>query len=301
VQLWFARKGSISIRDQLVTQLMLAIASGELAPGRRLPSTRILAKRFQLHPNTVSAAYQQLQDFGWVEPVRGSGVYVRAGQSRSGEAQLQALDRLALDFLRGARSAGLTASAARARLDHWLGLRPRRFVFVHPDEGLRAIVCQELRQSLAWEVLCIEPEAAKLSPLASDSVFVTVPSKHAEVRAILPAATEVVPLQVRSVAGSLATYLPVRPEVLVVIASGWSAFLDIARTVLTAAGYDPEAVLFRDTQVDGWTRGLAASSVVVCDVLTAAGVPDCTYKIVFALVSDAAIADLKAYERFHGG
>jgi len=300
VQLWFARDGTISIRNQLVTQLMLAIASGELAPGRRLPSTRALAKRFQLHPNTVSAAYQQLQDFGWVEPVRGSGVYVRARQNSSGELQLQALDRLALDFLRGARSAGLTASAARTRLDHWLGLRPRRFIFVHPDEGLRAIVCQELRQSLAWAVLCIEPEAAKLSPFASDSVFVTLPSKHAELRAILPAGTEVVALQVRSVGRSLARYLPVPPEVLVVIASGWSGFLDIARTVLTAAGYHPEAVLFRDTKVEGWTRGLAASSAVVCDVLTAAAIPDRIHKIVFELVSDAAIAGLKAYERFYG-
>jgi hypothetical protein len=174
-------------------------------------------------------------------------------------------------------------------------------VFVHPDEALRAIVCQELRQSLAWEVLGIEPEAAVITSVASDSVFVTVPSKHAEVRAILPAATEVLSLQMRSVAGSLAAYLPVRSEVLVVIASGWSMFLDIARTVLTAAGYGPEAVLFRDTKVDGWTRGLAATSVMVCDVLTAAGVPDCTHKIVFALLSDAAIAELKTYERFHAG
>jgi len=146
VHLWFARNESISIRDQLVTQLMLAIASGELAPGKRLPSTRAFARRFQLHANTVSAAYQQLQDLGWVESIHGGGVYVRAGQDQSGEAQLQALDRLVLDFLRGARSAGLTASAAQARLDRLLALRPRRFVFVHPDEGLRAIVCQELRQ-----------------------------------------------------------------------------------------------------------------------------------------------------------
>lgn len=251
MQLWFARNGSVSIRDQLVTQLILAIASGELAPGKRLPSTRALATRFRLHPNTVSAAYRQLQDLGWVDPVRGSGVYVRAGQNRSGEAQLQALDRLVIEFMHGARSTGLTANAAQARLDHWLHLRPRRFVFVHPDEALRAIPCRELRQALAWEVLGVEPDAAGMSPLASDSVFLTVPSKHAEVRALLPAATEVVPLQVRSVAGSLAKYLPVRPEVLMVIASAWPAFLDIARTVLTAAGYDPQAVLFRDANADG--------------------------------------------------
>jgi hypothetical protein len=43
-----------------------------------------------------------------------------------------------------------------------------------------------------------------------------------------------------------------------------------------------------------------AFAVVVMVLSIGAGVPDCTYKIVFAFVSDAAIAELKAYERFHG-
>ena len=283
-----------------MTQLMLAIASGELVPGRRLPSTRALARRFQLHPNTVSAAYQQLQELGWVDPVRGSGVYVRVGHDENGEAQLQALDRLVIDFLRGARSAGLTASATRARVDQWIGLQPRRFVFVHPDEGLRAIVCQELQHSLTWEIVGVEAGTAELNPLASDSVFITVPSKQAGLRAILPVAATVVPLQVRSVASALAMRLPVRPAVLIIIASGWPAFLDIARTVLTAAGYDPEAVLFCDAKTDGWMRGVARDSVVVCDLLTATVIPSGISKVVFTLVSDAAIEGLKFYERFYG-
>jgi GntR family transcriptional regulator len=293
VHLWFARNGAISIRDQLITQLMLAMASGDLAAGKRLPSTRALAKRFQLHPNTVSAAYQQLQDLGWVESVRGSGVYVRAGHNQG--AQLQALDRLVIDFLRGARFAGLTAGAAKARLDNWLAHPPRRFVFVHPDQQLRAIICHELRQTLAWEVLS---EASAEPP---DAVFLTLPSKYEEVRALVPPSTDVVPMQMRSVANSLAAYLPARPDVLMFIASGWPGFLEIARTVLTAAGYDPAAVLFRETSTDGWTRGFSAGSFVVCDALTAALVPECAHKIVFALVSEEAIAGLKTYERFHAG
>jgi GntR family transcriptional regulator len=53
MQLWFSRRSDVSLRDQLVTQIILGILGRELAPGERLPSTRQLARRFRLHPNTV--------------------------------------------------------------------------------------------------------------------------------------------------------------------------------------------------------------------------------------------------------
>ncbi len=277
---------------------MLAIASGELSPGQRLPSTRALAKRFRLHPNTVSAAYRQLESLRWVESLRGSGVYVRLGQSETAEVQLEALDRIVLAFLKSARSVGLSAKAVRGRVDHCLNVRPRRFVFVHPDEALRAIICQELRQALTWDVVGCESDAAGVSQFVDDSVFLTVPSKLSNVRALTPAASEVVALQVRQVARSLAPYLPVQPDVLTVVASGWPSFLAIARTMLTAAGHDPEALLFRDANMGEWWRSLGPRAALVWDVLTAARVPNGVNKIVFALVSDAAISGLKTYEQF---
>jgi GntR family transcriptional regulator len=60
MQFWFARGSDVSIREQLVTQVVLGILSDDLAPGQRLPSTRELARRFHLHPNTISAGYRQL-------------------------------------------------------------------------------------------------------------------------------------------------------------------------------------------------------------------------------------------------
>jgi len=60
MQLWFAHKTEVTLRQQLVTQIVLGILSGELEPGQRLPSTRELARRFRLHPNTVSSGYRQL-------------------------------------------------------------------------------------------------------------------------------------------------------------------------------------------------------------------------------------------------
>jgi hypothetical protein len=54
----------VTIREQLVTQIILAIVSGDMVPGQRLPGTRQLAQRFRVHPKTVSAGYRQLQVSG---------------------------------------------------------------------------------------------------------------------------------------------------------------------------------------------------------------------------------------------
>src|SRR2546430_15119123 len=92
MQLWFARDSEVSIREQLVTQFILGILSDDLAPGQRLPSTRELARRFRLHPNTVSAGYRQLQRERWVDFRRGSGVYVRASKPEASLSAALALD-----------------------------------------------------------------------------------------------------------------------------------------------------------------------------------------------------------------
>ena len=78
MRLWFAHSSEVPIYRQLVTQVVLAILCGDLKPGDRLPSTRELARRFALHPNTVSAGYRQLEKEGWTERRRGSGITVRA-------------------------------------------------------------------------------------------------------------------------------------------------------------------------------------------------------------------------------
>src|SRR5580704_12297070 len=94
MQLWFAYKSAVTLREQLVTQIILAILSDDLGPGQRLPSTRELARRFLLHPNTVSAGYRQLERERWVEFRRGSGVYVRNTKPDVAPTPALALDQL---------------------------------------------------------------------------------------------------------------------------------------------------------------------------------------------------------------
>ena len=103
MRFWLARDGEVSIREQLVTQVMLGIVSGELEAGRRLPSTRELARRFKLHPNTISAGYRQLERNGWVEFRHGSGVYVQSAKPEAATRRELALDGLIAQFFCSAR------------------------------------------------------------------------------------------------------------------------------------------------------------------------------------------------------
>src|ERR1700683_4995221 len=102
MQLWFARGSEVTIREQLVTQVVLAILSDDLVPGQRLPSTRELARRFRLHPNTVSAGYRQLEKERWVEFRHGSGVYVQERKPELTPSSTTALDQLIARTFRSA-------------------------------------------------------------------------------------------------------------------------------------------------------------------------------------------------------
>jgi DNA-binding transcriptional regulator YhcF (GntR family) len=197
VQLWFTRDGRVPLRDQLATQLMLAIASGELPAGKQLPTTRSLAKQYQLNVNTISAAYQKLEALGWVDSVHGSGVFVREAPGRPADSELADLDRLVLTFLRAARSAGLSAKAVRERVNHWLGNRPQRFVFVHSEKPLRLIVRKELQEALTMEIQECDCDSASIAAFAADSVLLTMHSKQSDVRDLAPPSAEVIPLRVR--------------------------------------------------------------------------------------------------------
>lgn len=70
------KDSSISVRDQLIEQIGLQIASGALKGKEKLPSIRALAQRLGIHHSTVTAAYNHLAEVGLLEVRQGSGVRV---------------------------------------------------------------------------------------------------------------------------------------------------------------------------------------------------------------------------------
>ncbi len=92
---------------QLVSQVRLAIARGEVADGDRLPAARELAESLDVNIHTILRAYQELRDDGLIELRRGRGAVVASGPERDHAALLAAVD----DVVREARALGLSPQA----------------------------------------------------------------------------------------------------------------------------------------------------------------------------------------------
>ncbi|HSS99239.1 MAG TPA: GntR family transcriptional regulator [Terriglobales bacterium] len=297
MQLWFSHASGISLPEQLKTQIILGILSGDLAPGHRLPSTRDLARRYNLHPNTVSAGYRQLQKDRWVEFRHGSGVYVR--DTRPESNSLLATDQLIADLLKSAHKLNVPLSEVRARIRQWLDAQPPdHFLLIEADEELRKILTAEIQQAVTFPVQSCSPQAASLTEAAKNAVAVALSNHARAAKQVLPAGVELQQLSTRSIPTSLAPWLPAPTGALVGTASRWPEFLKLAKTILTAAGFHADSLIFRDARKPDWHRGLKQATVVICDSITVQALPKGSLPIVFSLLSGVSVSELQRYQEF---
>ena len=304
VQLWFLHSGEVSLCEQMVTQVRMAVLSGELKPGERLPSVRALAHRYGIHRNTVSSAYQKLEQANWLEMRHGSGVYVRqAGSVKSatdpGTIRELAVDRMIAALLAAAHECGMSAADIQQRVQGAMERsQVRRLVLIEPDEELRQIVLCELRTvvTLPLRVGSLPATNAGESEDLEGALVLVLPSNEVAARASLPESAPLLVLLIRSAADSLMRHLPAPKTSLIGIASRWPKFLDVARTMLLAAGVDEEALMVRDARLPDWQMGLEEAAAIVCDAWTAQTMAAGVRVLRFPLVADASLAELREIE-----
>jgi len=65
-----------AIFKQIVDGISMAIASGKLTPGDKLPSVRALGTQLNINPNTVAKAYAELTSQGLLDARQGLGLFV---------------------------------------------------------------------------------------------------------------------------------------------------------------------------------------------------------------------------------
>lgn len=95
---------------QLVGQVRLAVATGRVRAGERLPAARDLAESLDVNIHTVLKAYQELRDDGLIELRRGRGAVVADQSGRDHSALLAAVEAV----VREARLLELTPQATAA-------------------------------------------------------------------------------------------------------------------------------------------------------------------------------------------
>jgi DNA-binding transcriptional regulator YhcF (GntR family) len=295
MRLWLNRTGEVSLREQLITQVQLAILCRELLPGQRLPSTRELARRHGIHSNTVSGAYGELEEEGWLELRRGSGVYVRNTLPAGPTSPEHAADRLIGELLAKARKLELAPALVRARMRRWLAHEPpSRWLLI--DSQLRSILLLEMQQALKLPVAGCSPEDCADPGLLRGSIVAARPSRAQAIRAVLAPDADLLILEIRPVTAALQQYLPQAPGALIGIASRWTQFLRIARTLLVAAGIAPDSLLVSDANLANWKRGLKNTTAVVCDATLESQLPKGPYPIPFRLLDQVSLDHMHQVE-----
>lgn len=292
MRLWITKNGEVPVHEQLIRQIMLAILSEDLPAGHKLPSTRALARRYQIHSNTVSAAYRDLEDRGWLELRRGSGLYVRPLQSSP--ADPGELDVLIAELLRAARGKGHEPAQVLRRLEQLV--LPRQYsslLVVDPEAGMREILKSELEDHLALPVDALSPEdLAKAAPSAT-CLVAALHTRAASVRELLPPGAPFMTLRLRSVGASLAGQPRPSVNAVVSIVSKSAGFRTSSREVLIAVGLDPECLCEIDSTLPDWQQRTTASALIITDAVSLRGLPDGHSARVFRVIADSCIDEIK--------
>lgn len=291
------RRGRIPVREQIATQLQLQILAGALAHGQRLPSVRALARRLRVHHNTVSAAYQDLQQAGHVQLKRGAGVYVRhAGPTELPEAR--GLDEMIRLALRSAFGMGYSGTEIRAAVERWLAADPpERLVVVDPSRDMGELLVQELRTGLERAASTVTLDDVARDPgLLEGTLALVLPYHYGKLRQLAPsAAVEEVTIEVAEGDRKAISALPEGSIVLVV--SHASVVLPFASVFLHSLRGDEVFVDTRPLSAAAeWRRLAPAADLVLADVLSAPAVREAGAR----RVREVRIVSPRALERLRG-
>ena len=69
------------IFKQIIDQVLLTIATGELAPGDKVAPVREMAMEYKVNPNTMQKSLAKLEEMGYLFTERTSGRYVTLDQA----------------------------------------------------------------------------------------------------------------------------------------------------------------------------------------------------------------------------
>ena len=118
MKLIISNVAGVPIYEQTKQQVKAAILSGELKEDEALPSLRTLAKDLKISVLTVTRAYTELEQEGFVKNVQGRGCFVMdRGSELMREQLICKVENGLTDAIRAARIANLPSEELHRLLD----------------------------------------------------------------------------------------------------------------------------------------------------------------------------------------
>jgi len=97
---------------QLIEIIQRDIVSGELKPGEKLPSVRVLAAEASVNPNTVQKAFGELERMGLIYSQRTNGKFITEDEAMIEHAKKEMAQTIISIFLKNMEQLGFTVPEA---------------------------------------------------------------------------------------------------------------------------------------------------------------------------------------------
>jgi DNA-binding transcriptional regulator YhcF (GntR family) len=268
MQIRIRRSSGVPVKEQIRAQIELAMLSGELPRGSRLPPIRAWARKLKVHANTISAAYRELSASGHVVVRSGSGVFVEPRPRRTAlQATVASRLRAAVEE---AVATGLSREDILAAVARFADPQtPEGILVVDPSAEMGAVYASEIKEALGAEVRVATLDELDQNPrLAAGLVVAVLPYHVGRVEGVASLGRLVI----------LTLTLPT-PETLVPqgVSSGMVLVVSQSPLFLSFARVSLKPVLSDDFEIQTcllenerlWRRFLAASDVIIADSVSA--------------------------------
>jgi len=267
VKITVNKDSDIPIRDQLIEQLGLQIASGTLKGKEKLPSIRALAQRLGIHYSTVTAAYNHLADAGLLEVRQGSGVRVAGRPPSDAKQVISSLDELLRDFLAKVSESGSSREELRKRLQAVMTPQPvRRIVAVDRNSDFHELLLRELKPHFAIpiETMTVQ-EILQNRSVVEDALVVTSLYHLFAFEDAISDPTRLIVCNIEPASGELSSMASLPPGSLVALISVSPTIMNMATKLCASMRTDigVRSVLVSDrTEVEYLIKH---ADLIVCD------------------------------------
>lgn len=89
----------IPIYLQVIDDIKKLIIKGEISPGDKLPSSRELAIKYEVNPNTAARIYKELEQMNICYVKRGMGTFISESEELVPKLRAQVIDELVDNFV----------------------------------------------------------------------------------------------------------------------------------------------------------------------------------------------------------
>ncbi len=292
------RESEVPLRQQVADQIVYQIVTGSLGAGQSVPSVRELARRLRIHHNTVSGAYQDLVQRGWLSGGHGSRLKV-CGMSAGGVTAPD-LDSLINATIALARRQGFTLQQLRQRVrERLIAQPPDQILVVEEEPELRRLLQAEIATAMDWRVTSCAPQRLVEDPACAIGALVAASRAALQVLGPAPSGSyPAVTITYSQATPQLQAIRRLNRPAVVGLVSVSPSFLALAHGLLALVLGTRHTLLPVLAPVDDASR-LQAADLIFCDSLAYADLRG-PRRVLYRLIADDTLQSLReAMEALH--